>query len=341
MTRARGAALPLSRKGLLAAAALAALVVPSAPPPLAPVAATAPTAGPALRTPVAALAEALDCDARLDLARGRTPILLVPGTIESAEQVYDGGYRKVLGAAGHPVCVIRRLRGGGLGDLQENAEYVVYAVRAMEARAGRRISVIGHSQGGTLPLWALRFWPDLSGRIDDFVALAGAPGGVTLATVLCLPGRCPEAAWQFRPGSNWTTALRAEPLPRGTDVTSIGSATDEIVQPSPRATSTNGGTDIVIQRDLCPLRLVGHLSILVDAAAYALTRDALDHPGPADPKRVGRAACAKTAFTGVDARMARTVEAAPQLVADAVFRGHGTDREPALRGYAARRQDAN
>src|SRR5678809_840402 len=46
-----------------------------------------------------------------------------------------------------------------------------------------------------------------------------------------------------------------------------------------------GGTAILIQ-DVCPGRFVNHGAEPIDAAVFALTMDALTHPGPADPARV-------------------------------------------------------
>jgi putative serine esterase DUF676 len=48
------------------------------------------------------------------------------------------------------------LPGTGMGDIQVAGEYVVYAIRTMHAAYGGRIDIVGHSQGGMVPRWALR-----------------------------------------------------------------------------------------------------------------------------------------------------------------------------------------
>jgi hypothetical protein len=45
-----------------------------------------------------------------------------------------------------------------MADIQTAGEYVVYAIRTMPAAYGGRIDIIGHSQAGMVPRWALRFW---------------------------------------------------------------------------------------------------------------------------------------------------------------------------------------
>jgi Putative serine esterase (DUF676) len=52
----------------------------------------------------------------------------------------------------------------GMDDIQVAGEFVVNAIRTMYTRAGRRISIFGHSQGGMVPRWAFRFWPVPRGR---------------------------------------------------------------------------------------------------------------------------------------------------------------------------------
>jgi hypothetical protein len=48
-----------------------------------------------------------------------------------------------------------------------SGEYMAYAVQALFAMSARRIDIIGHSQGGMIPPWALRFWPDTRAMVDD------------------------------------------------------------------------------------------------------------------------------------------------------------------------------
>ena len=127
--------------------------------------------GPPLTEPAGALNRALNCSG--DLYRsGRSPVLLVPGTGASGAENWEVGYQPALLRRGHAVCTVD-LPNYGFGDVQRSVEYVVAAIRSMHRRAGRRIAIIGQSQGGFHPAYALRVWPDLAGRVDDFVGLVG------------------------------------------------------------------------------------------------------------------------------------------------------------------------
>ena len=75
-----------------------------------------------------------------------------------------------------------------LNDIQVAAEYLVHAIRRMHRLSGRRIAVMGHSQGGMSMRWALRFWPDTRPMVDDVIGFAGSNHGTTGG------GGCPTAA---------------------------------------------------------------------------------------------------------------------------------------------------
>ena len=179
-----------------------------------------------------------------------------------------------------------------LGDIQVAGEYVVNAIREMHAAAGGRISIIGHSQGGMLPRWALRFWPDTRAMVDDQIGFAPSNHGTTGAELLCAIS-CAAADWQQSDKAEFIKALNSyqETFP-GISYTEIYSHNDEIVTPNSNdsgSSSLHGGggaiTNVAIQ-DLCPLDISEHLAIgTQDLVAYDLAVDALLHPGPAVPAR--------------------------------------------------------
>jgi triacylglycerol esterase/lipase EstA (alpha/beta hydrolase family) len=290
--------------------------------------------GPPLRIPVATLQAGLVCSDDLAGAT-KTPILLVPGTLESTEQAYSWGYHKALRAEGFPVCTVD-FPDRGIGDMQTTVEYVVHAVRTMAATSGRKISMIGHSQGGLLEAWALRFWPDLPALVDDAISLSSPYSGTQLANdVVCGLGFCSSLAWQIRRGSDWVKAVGRAPIAAGPSFTSIGSTTDEGVYPAPAATVLSGATNLMFQ-DLCPGRLVGHATALADAAGYALVMDALTHAGPADLTRTGTSSCGSVTLPGANLLdMTRLIGIIPAAI-DFLLEGLTTWSEPPLREYAIR-----
>lgn len=253
--------------------------------------------GPPLRTPEAALEGAVRCVGPDLRGAARRPVLLVHGTFVDAS-FWDPTYARALPAAGHPTCTVD-VPDGELGDVQRSVEYVVAAIREVNDRAGRPIAVIGHSQGAFLPTLALRLWPDLARRVEDFVGLAGVYGNGTQAAELACGVACAASAHQLAPGSRLLTAYARRPLYDGPSYSTIATDFDELVVPQPSAGTLEGVRRIAVQ-DLCPGRPVEHGGIIADAVAYALVRDALDHEGPANAARVGPAGCARPFVPGTD-----------------------------------------
>jgi triacylglycerol esterase/lipase EstA (alpha/beta hydrolase family) len=216
-----------------------------------------------------------------------------------------------------------------LGDIQVAAEYLVQSIRTMHARSGRRIAVMGHSQGGMSMRWALRFWPDTRRMVDDVIGMAGSNHGTTTRTA-CIEGQtsCPPAVWQQASTAHFIAALNsgAETF-RGISYTEIFTHTDEVVQPnSTDATSSSalhtgsGRITNVSTQDICPTDTYEHLNVgTIDPVAYALVMDALTHDGPAKPSRIDGSVCQSAYQPGVDPSSANTYEqvlmSAPGLVA--------------------------
>jgi pimeloyl-ACP methyl ester carboxylesterase len=165
-------------------------------------------AGPVLSASPAQLAASLECGTKTPLAGATvTPILLVHGTGSDPENNFSWNYEPALDALNIPWCTVA-LPEHGLGDIQDAGEYVVNAIRVMSQTAGRKISIIGHSQGGMLPRWALRFWPDTRPLVDDVIGIAPSNHGTKDAEFSCQTG-CPAADWQQSDTANFIQALNS------------------------------------------------------------------------------------------------------------------------------------
>ena len=293
----------MRRSSIAAAAVAAILALPGAAhaafaPPDAP--------GPPLSVPTHKLAAALECHGGVARA-DRAPILLVPGTTLTPQVEYSWNWEPALTELGRPFCAVT-LPDNAMGDVQVAGEYVVYAIRTMHARSSRRVDIIGHSQGGMVPRWALRFWPATRRMVDDVIGMSPSNHGTVDAVPACTTG-CAPAFWQQRTGSNFLSALNSyrETFP-GISYTSVYTRTDEVVVPNlgPDASSAlHGGgdqiTNVAIQ-DVCPADTSEHLAIgTYDNTAYALAIDALTHRGPANPERVAASTCDHPLMPGVRA----------------------------------------
>jgi pimeloyl-ACP methyl ester carboxylesterase len=261
--------------------------------------------GPPLDVSQAQLDANLTCNGTL-AGSAKTPVLLVPGTTVNPRVNYSWNWEPALTALGIPWCAVE-LPGQAMEDIQIAGEYVAGEIRAMHARAGGKIDVVGHSQGGMVPRWALRWWPDTRAMVDDLIGFAPSNHGTIDAEALCIPD-CAPAIWQQRDNSDFVKALNSgQETFHGVSYSAIYTHTDEVVFPnlnSSGSSSLHGGDGDVANvalQDVCPLDVSEHLLIgTVDPVAYALAIDAMTHPGPADPSRISAAVCSQLAMPGVN-----------------------------------------
>ena len=246
--------------------------------------------GPALTTRAAALAAALSCP---EGVKGkRDPVLLVPGGGGNPGFVWSP-LEPVLRASRYPVCAVT-MPLANFGDNQVAAEYIVSSIRAMAARSGRLVNVIGVSQGGMQPRWALKWWPDVRSLVGDVIGLAPANQGFAGAPALCgFP--CPPSTRQLIPGSQFLAALNdGDETPGRLSYSVISSATDMSEPPLLNELKGESDDSETQVQEICPGREVDHGHIQFDAVAVALVLDALGHAGPARASRIPNATCAKT-----------------------------------------------
>ncbi len=291
---------------------------------------------PALVEPAASRLGALRCYGDLARAPG-LPVLLVHGTNVDADGNWHWGYRKALLETGHGVCTVD-MPNYATGDVQRSVEYVVTGIREVHRRSGgRKLSIVGHSQGGFQPVFALRVWADLAPMVDDFVGLAGAYDNRSRALSGGCAGMCIAAFKQISAGSRFANQLARRRLPAGPSYTAVATLFDDTVTPQPRSNELPYGAGRSIQiQDICPGRRfpvagLDHIAMAGDAVAYELVMDALSHPGTADPARISRSVCANLLFFP----RADLIDLAVRLPAIFGSSGQGTPvaDEPPLRCY--------
>jgi len=290
-----------------------------------------PPQGPALDVDPSQLDSAVTCPDGLRHP-DKPVVLLVHGTATTATETWPEGLGKTLPLFGFDWCMVQ-LPDRALGDIQVSNEYVVAAVRSLARRTRRKVDLIGHSQGGLQTRWAIRWYPDLARIVEDDITFAGSNDGVASASADCAGGRCTPSVWQQRQGSALEAALNRRPMPAGPSYTAIHSMTDELVQPYSSGTFA-GASDILVQ-SLCPGRYVGHVQAVYDAVYIAAALDALTHPGPASPARIGTAPCSQVYGPGIDpAEATAGIQTLYENAAAALAAHPTTDAEPPLRAYA-------
>ena len=260
---------------------------------------------PAYETELATLNEAIVCN---PFTQTGPVVLLVHGTFTHGEEQWSWNYEPLLLERGYDVCIVT-YPNRGFGDAQISAEYVVNAIDQI-ADTGRKVSIIGHSQGGMGPRWAVRWWPSVREHIEDMILLAAPNHGILLSELTALtelgaPIPIPAVFFQFRAGSDYMTVVNAgDETPGDIDYTNIYTQFDELVQPVlPEPTAAldwqqnNPKVANILIQDVCPGRFVEHATIgLTDRATFELVLDALAHPGPASPERAGGEICGLLPF---------------------------------------------
>ena len=218
------------------------------------------------------------------------PVVLVHGT---AENMVDNWLfmSPALKAAGYCVFALNYGGSGGeslgvyaTGPIAESARQLdAFVARVRAATGARKVSLVGHSQGGMMPRQYIKFEGG-SGEVDDLIGLAPSNHGTSQqlpapAGVLCVA--CGEQA----AGSAFLQNLNAgDETPGPVSYTQVVTQNDEVVVPYTSGYLAAGArTTNVRLQERCPLDLSEHLAISYDPVALQWVKNALARPGPADP----------------------------------------------------------
>ena len=177
---------------------------------------------------------------------------------------------------------------GGTGPVEDSArQLAAFVDRVRGATGAARVDLVGHSQGGMMPRYYLRFLGGAA-KVHALVGLAPSNHGTTLgglgSLVSLLPGgsaglgaACGAACSEQLAGSPFITALNAghETEP-GVAYTVIESRYDEVVTPYTSAFLSGPGVTNIRVQDGCPLDASDHLAIAFDRRALRDVLNALD-----------------------------------------------------------------
>ncbi|HEU5038060.1 MAG TPA: alpha/beta fold hydrolase [Nocardioides sp.] len=214
------------------------------------------------------------------------PVVIVHGTFGDRKSLLDD-----LSAAmvDEGFCVFSLDYGNrGTGDIRKSARQLKRFVgRVLDATGAAKVSMVGHSQGGMMPRYYIRF---LGGarHVDDLVGLSPSNHGTTIVGSSDNPltgGFCTSCNQQAA-GSPFLTRLnRGDETPGDVSYTQITTKYDEVVVPYTSAYLAEGPrtTNVTIQ-DSCPADSAEHVFIPMSRTAIQWVLDALTHDGPADPE---------------------------------------------------------
>ena len=91
----------------------------------------------------------------------------------NSSESFSPGLLTTLGKAGlgYDVCWVSPPP-SMMNDIQDNAEYIVYAMSLLFSKAGP-LPISGWSQGNLATQWALTFYPSMRAKTRTFISLAG------------------------------------------------------------------------------------------------------------------------------------------------------------------------
>jgi triacylglycerol lipase len=174
----------------------------------------------------------------------------------------------------------------GTGPIEDSAaELRAFVAKVLKATGAAKASIVGHSQGGMMPRYYVKFLGGAA-KVDDLIGLAPSNHGTTnpLAPPAGQYGSCPACTQQVA-GSAFLRRLNAgDETPGAVSYTQVETRHDEVVTPYTSAFLKPGPrTTNVLLQDRCPLDLAEHLGIIYDPVALRWVQNALGRPGPAAP----------------------------------------------------------
>lgn len=234
-----------------------------------------------------------------------SPVILMSGTfvnhganfVKLGPRLKNAGYCTF--ALNYGQTAISAWRVNGLDHIENSAAQLdSFVKRVLAATQAEKVSFVGHSQGGNVPLWWIKKMGGAD-RTDKYVGWAQSGGGTTvmgLATLVknlgllgfatdvgnlfAFPGVADQTAY-----SSYTKTLFPDrnnrSVPDGPSYTSILTEFDEVVTPYTSGTLVGNRVENVVLQQRCPENSTGHIGLAMDEPTLELTLNALAG-GPTD-----------------------------------------------------------
>jgi triacylglycerol esterase/lipase EstA (alpha/beta hydrolase family) len=213
------------------------------------------------------------------------PVVLVPGLTGNGGRDY---YAAAPLLANHGYCVFMfdyRDRGEEIIE-DAAAEMAPFIDRVLTATGTTQVDVVGHSQGGMMPRYYMKFLGGAS-KVRSLVGISPINHGTTLFGVGTLSREtgandavtaeaCPACAEDVA-GSAFMHKLNdgGDTLP-GVRYTVIGTRYEDIISPDRSQFLSGRAVTNLLLQDQCPIDLVDHLASSYDSIALHDVLNALD-----------------------------------------------------------------
>ena len=234
------------------------------------------------------------------------PVILVHGTFENR---FDNWEELSPELASLGYCVYALDYGAnqytadtfyGLAHVPRSAgQLAAYVRQVLDATGASKVDIVGHSQGGMMPRYYLKFLGGAS-HVHALIGLAPSNHGTTFNGIGTfaqqegfaqpfLSGRC-DSCYDQLAGSPFMTLLNSggDTVP-GVIYTVIETRYDEVVTPYTSAFLSGPNVTNILVQNQCPADTSDHIGLAYDPVALHDVRNALD-PSTATPVTCGWAA---------------------------------------------------
>jgi pimeloyl-ACP methyl ester carboxylesterase len=175
-----------------------------------------------------------------------------------------------------------------VGDIPTSARQLqTFINHVLAATHASKVTIVGHSQGGMMPRYYMKFLGGAS-KVDDLVGFSPSNHGTdTPAAPPAGVLGCPACAQQVA-GSPFMQQLNAgDQTPAPVTYTVVETSHDEVVTPYQSEflpTTADGRVVNVLLQDKCPNDATEHVLFPQDKVAVQWMLNAFGRPGPADPR---------------------------------------------------------
>ncbi|KAG9515292.1 alpha/beta-hydrolase, partial [Aureobasidium melanogenum] len=230
------------------------------------------------------------------------PVILMPGTGATGYFTYIGNYIPLLTGSSYADPVWLNIPGYLLNDAQTNAEYAAYAINYIASITGKKVSIIGWSQGNIDIQWAFKYFTSTQKSTRNHIAISPDYAGTVNANLICPEGLpCDPSVFQqeYKGTSNFIDQMRLN----GGDSAYVPTTTvysglfDEIVEPQQGTDASaylldarNVGVTNNYVQGVCSGLPGGsfytHEGVLYNPIAFGLVKDALINGGAGQTSRL-------------------------------------------------------
>lgn len=214
-------------------------------------------------------------------AQSPQPVVLVHGTFASMAENWFA-LSPYLVSQGYCVFALNYGNRGTQSVADSAQELAVFVDKVGAAAGATKVSIVGHSQGGLMPRYFIRFLGGAS-KVNELIGLAPSNHGTIVAP---WGTRSCQACVEQSANSAFLQKLNeGRDVEVGVDYTVIATRYDEVVIPY-QSQFLNGPpeqvTNVTLQ-DRCPMNLSNHGSVAFDSAVFQWILNGLSRAGPADP----------------------------------------------------------